>query len=108
LVYQEGNFEGLIDPEGRRYRPGEHVTCEMRFRSRFPSGTYSAQATVSWTPGEDTVRRSQSFLFYVDGRNPTMFGVADLEASFSVSSDSDLVPNDGPESWASRYHPRTE
>jgi ABC-type polysaccharide/polyol phosphate transport system ATPase subunit len=108
LVYQEGTFEGVIDPEGRRYAPGERVTCEMRFRSRFPSGTYSAQATVSWTPGEDTVRRSQSFLFYVDGRNPTMFGVADLEASFSVSSDSDLVPNDGPESWASRYHPRTE
>jgi hypothetical protein len=56
----------------------------MRFRARFPSGTYSAQASVSWSPGEDHVRRSQPALFYVDGRNPTMFGVADLEATFNL------------------------
>lgn len=84
LVYQEGTFQGLIDPHGRRYEAGERIECEMRFRARFPSGTYSAQASVSWSPAEDHVRRSQPALFYVDGRNPTMFGVADLEATFNL------------------------
>ena len=30
------------------------------------------------------MRKSQVFLFYVDGRNPLLFGVADLGASFDV------------------------
>ena len=84
LVYQEGTFEGVIDPNGRRFEVGERVSCSARFRAKLPSGTYSAQATVSWGPGEDLVKKSQPFLFYVDGRNPLLFGVADLGASFDV------------------------
>ena len=86
LVYQEGTFEGVILADGRRFDPGERLTWEARFGVKLPSGTYSADASVSWGPGEDTVKKSQSFLFYVDGRNPLLFGVADLGASFDVST----------------------
>jgi ABC-type glutathione transport system ATPase component len=93
LIYQEGTFEGLVLPDGRRHEAGERIECEMRFPAKFPSGTYTAQASVSWSPGEEAVRRSQSFLFYVDGRNPTMFGVADLGVSFKVSQGSEQLEN---------------
>lgn len=91
LVYQEGTFEGVILPDGRGYEPGERIECEVRFRAKLPSGTYSAQATVSWSPGEEHQRRTQPVLFYVDGRNPLMFGVADLEASFKETQVSETA-----------------
>jgi hypothetical protein len=83
LVYQEGSYGGVILPDGRRYDVGERVTCDIRFNAKVPTGTYSAQASVSYGPGPDTVRRSQLILFYVDGRS-LLFGVADLAAAFNV------------------------
>jgi hypothetical protein len=59
----------------------------MRFPARFPSGTYSAAATISWSPAETDIKTTQSFLFYVDGRNPLMFGVADIGATFTVTDE---------------------
>ena len=91
LLYQEGTFEGLILPDGRHFDAGERVTCDARFDVKLPSGTYTAQASVSWGPGEDTLRKSQVFLFYVDGRNPLLFGVADLGASFDVKAATEIA-----------------
>jgi hypothetical protein len=88
LVYQEGSYEGVILPDGRRYDAGDRVSCDIRFKAKVPTGTYSAQASVSYGPGPDTARRSQMILFYVDGRS-LLFGVADLAAAFDVSAASD-------------------
>jgi ABC-type polysaccharide/polyol phosphate transport system ATPase subunit len=83
LVYQEGSYEGVILPDGRRYDAGDRITCDIRFIAKMPTGTYSVQASVSYGPGPDTLRRSQLILFYVDGRS-LVFGVADLAAAFDV------------------------
>jgi len=95
LVYQEGTFEGEILSHGRRFEPGERLTCEMRFPARFPSGTYTAQATVSWSPSDADIKRSKSFLFYVDGRNPLLFGVADIGATMTVRDGQGLLTDRG-------------
>ncbi|HLW16275.1 MAG TPA: ABC transporter ATP-binding protein [Actinomycetota bacterium] len=87
LIYQEGTFEGEILAEGRRFEAGERLLCEMRFPARFPSGTYSAAAQISWSTAEADIKTTQSFLFYVDGRNPLLFGVADIGATFTVTDD---------------------
>jgi hypothetical protein len=71
------------------FEAGERATCDVRFKVRLPSGTYSVRAFVGWGPEEGAHTGSSVLLFYVDGR-PFVGGQMDLEASFDVRGGSDL------------------
>ena len=63
------------------------TSCLIRCRAQLPSGSYTIQVTVRWGRLQDqpTVVGTSPSAFYVTGR-PGVGGVADLHASFAVSS----------------------
>jgi ABC-2 type transport system ATP-binding protein len=86
LVYQEGTTPAGL----RAFRAGERLTIDIRFPVRLPTGTYSVQGLARWGREDDEKGVGPPVSFYVVGR-PWVYGTADLEASFELSSDGSLT-----------------
>jgi ABC-type polysaccharide/polyol phosphate transport system ATPase subunit len=78
-IYMDSNHETIR----ARVDAGREVTCDVRFRSTLPTGTYSLRGGVRWGGDADAIAHSGLITFFVSGRH-LVFGVADLEATFDV------------------------
>jgi ABC-type polysaccharide/polyol phosphate transport system ATPase subunit len=71
-------------------RAGEVAVCRAAFRAQLPTGSYSVTASMHRPNLGATLAQSRPCAFFVNGRN-TVYGVADLEATFSREPSPDEV-----------------
>lgn len=103
VVYQDSTF---LDDRAR-YKVGDRVRCDIRFRCDLPTGTYSVRGAIKWATDEDSIRQGNLLLFYVDGR-PFVLGTTDLKARFDLGNEVAAAPAPNAPSWLGAAVPAQE